>query len=90
MTAINKTAKRDSGAEAPVHRWQDRSMRKASALIIAVLPGGLPLLGGYLVVVWIMGRFRANADTVRWVPLVRSDATWVGRLRRRTASRNDR
>ena len=90
MQEVNQTTKSEAPAAwSPVNFWRDRPMRR-SALINALLPGDLPLLSGYWAVIWIMGRFRANADTVWWVSLVRSDASWVRRLRRLTDSRNDR
>jgi len=59
--------------------------RRYGALVVALMPGGLPLLGGYALTGWVIGRIRQRETPVRVLPRLWNHAQWTRHLRRLAA-----
>jgi hypothetical protein len=54
-----------------IRQWRNYAPASKGAIIIALLPGGLPLVGGYVLLVWAAGYLRQRGHPMRLIlPLI--------------------
>jgi|GEM_PF-2300479 len=82
---VSTASKLSANAEARRRFRGKVDFRRYGALVLALLPGGLPLLGGYALTGWVIGRIRQRETPVRMLPRVLNRAQWTRRLRRLAA-----
>ena len=54
-----------------IRQWRDYAPVSKGAIIVALLPGGLPLVGGYVLLGWAAGYLRQRGHRLKLIlPLI--------------------
>jgi hypothetical protein len=54
-----------------IRQWRDYAPASKGAIIVALLPGGLPLVGGYVLLGWAAGYLRQRGHRLKLIfPLI--------------------
>ena len=60
-----------------IKQWHESSPKSKGAVIVALLPGGLPLVGGYVLLGWVAGYLKERGH-----PLLKIVLPVIGSLKK--------